>query len=195
MKTPLLLILIGILCLECYGQQEVKFTTTEVLDSYEKKFRHWGGENEIVRFMVIRRTTGEVSEVYAQCEVENKDWEVVGKSSGFAGGSNGWAIGVSDVQKLAQRKGVIQFSATDFNTLISYLNQYLVITKSGDPEFDKTWSATFSGRFSFSLSYSPSRPSKWVYILSVDDANFEIPADDSLEMVKKLAGFRKFLQG
>jgi len=194
MKTEFIGILIVCCTSNLFGQMPVQFTTTEVLDRYEKKFQHWGGDNETVRFMVVRKKSGKDSIVYVQCEVENKDWEKTARSSGIAtGSSGGWAIGINDIQKVENRKGVIQFSAEDFGELINYLNRYLSTSRASPPEFDKTWSATFNTRFTFSLSYVQSRLSKWIYILSLDEANFEIPAEDSLEMIKKLAGFRKYL--
>jgi hypothetical protein len=35
---------------------------------------------------------------------------------------------------------------------------------------------------------------KWAYVLSIDGAFFELPADESIDMIKKLAGFRSLLK-
>ena len=177
------------------GQMAIQYTTTEVLDKYEKKFRHWGGDNETIRFLIVRKVMGSDTTIYAQCEVENKDWEKAGCSTNVAvGGSGGWAIGIGDFERVETSKGVIRFSSQDYGTLLNYLNQFHSLTKAGDPDFDKTWTATFNDRFSLSLTYVQARIAKWAYILSIDGANFETYSDESLELIKKMAGFRRWLK-
>jgi hypothetical protein len=173
----------------------IQYTTTEVLDKYEKKFRHWGGDNETIRFLVLKKITGKDTTIYAQCEVENRDWQKTGQTSGLAVGSNGgWAVGVNDIEIIEKRKGIIRFTSADFIALIGFFNQFIGINRSGDPKYDKTWTAVFDSRFSISLTYDQARMLKWAYVLSIDGAFFELPADESIDMIKKLAGFRSLLK-
>ncbi len=195
MKKYLVFVLLIAFISHVKGQMPVQYSVTEVLDKYEKKFKHWGGDNETIRFLIVRKVVGNDTTVYAQCEVENKDWLKTGQTTGVSVSSNGsWAIGIGDFEKFENRKGVIRFTSQDYTTLISYLNQFLTLTNSAEPEFDKTWTAVFNDRFSFSLTYVQSRIAKWSYILSIDGANFESYAGDSVDLIKKMAGFRRLLK-
>ena len=195
MKNYFILVFLGQFISQINAQTPVQYSVTEILDKYEKKFRHWGGDNETIRFLIVRKVVGVDTTIYAQCEVENKDWEKTGQSTGLAVGSNGgWAVGIGDFEKVENRKGIIRFTTQDYMNLISYLNQFLTLTNSKEPDFDKTWTANFNDRFSISLTYVQSRIAKWSYILSIDGANFETYSADSVEMIKKMAGFRRWLK-
>ncbi|MCA0236627.1 MAG: hypothetical protein LCH81_09615 [Bacteroidetes bacterium] len=159
-------------------------SVTTVLEKYENKWQHWGGDAETISFAAVKYVSDADSTVTMQIRVTNKDWEKTSMSSGAAfGGGNSWAIGISSTEMLQKRTGLIVFTKPEAQALYDFENEMFVKSNQTNlPVNETTWSLTFGDRFVVSATYD----GKWKHTWTIDDARFQIPDFEVLPMFKKL---------
>lgn len=166
------------------SQMTISRSITTVLDKYENKWQHWGGDAETISFAAVKYISDNDSIVTMQIRVTNKDWEKNSVSTGSAFGSgNSWAFGISSTQTLQKRLGFIILSKVEANALYDFENEMFVkSSQPTHPENETTWSLTAGERFVVSVTYD----GKWKHVWTIDDASFQIPEFEVIPMFKKL---------
>lgn len=172
------------------SQMAVTRSVTTVLEKYENKWQHWGGDAETIRFAAVKYISDQDSNVTMQIRVTNKDWEKTSMSSGVAfGGGNSWAVGVSQTQTIQKRVGLIVLSKAEATALYDFENEMYVKSNSVGPVNETTWSIVFGERFIVTATYN----GKWKHTWTIDDASFDIPDFEVIPMFKKLSSILKLL--
>lgn len=83
-------------------------------------------------------------------------------------------------------------STKDFISLIDFFNETIAIKSRGpEPEYDMGWQLEIEERFWLALLYEKSVTYKWKYYLKLDDAEFELPYENAIDLFKKLSTFKK----
>jgi hypothetical protein len=163
------------------GQMVVTRTVSTVLEKYENKWRHWGGDLETVTVAAVRTVSGSDSSNTMQIRVTNKDWEKVGASSGWAvGGGGGWAVGGSSIEKVTNQTGFVVMHKAEAAAWVAFLQEIIV---AGSPDRETTISLSIGERFVFSAVYG----TRWKYVLTVDGASFELLEADITALYIKVS--------
>ncbi len=183
MKHLILLVVLLASFTTLKSQMMTTRSITTILDKYENKWQHWGGDAETIRFAAVKYVSDQDSNVTMQIRVTNKDWEKTSMSTGSAFGSaNSWAIGMSQTKTLQNRIGLIILTKPEAMALYTFENEMFVKTNSEGPANETTWSIMFGERFVVSATYN----GKWKHIWTIDEASFEIPDFEVIPMFKKL---------
>lgn len=181
-KVILSVLLSGLYCVVS-AQMTITRTVVTVLEKYENKWQHWGGDVETIRFAAVKQVTGSDSSVTMQIRVTNKDWEKTSMTTGIAISGNNWAVGGSSTELLKRRVGLIVLTKAEVQALYDFENEMFVKSNNGEsPNLETTWSINFGGRFIASASYV----GKWKHSWIIDDASFEIPDTEVIPMFRKL---------
>ena len=183
MKYNILFVALLISITTLKSQMAVTRSVTTVLEKYENKWQHWGGDAETIRFAAVKYISDQDSNVTMQIRVTNKDWEKTSMPSGAAwGGGNSWAVGVSQTQTLQKRVGLIVLTKAEATALYDFENEMFVKSNANGPLNETTWSIVFGERFVASVTYN----GKWKHTWTIDDASFDIPDLEVIPMFKKL---------
>jgi hypothetical protein len=183
MKYKVLLIVLLACATTLKSQMAVTRSVTTVLEKYENKWQHWGGDAETIRFAAVKYISEQDSNVTMQIRVTNKDWEKTSMSTGGAfGGGNSWAVGFSQTQTIQKRVGLIVLTKAEATALYDFENEMYVRSNADGPANETTWSMIFGERFVVSVTYN----GKWKHTWTIDDASFDIPDFEVIPMFKKL---------
>jgi hypothetical protein len=184
MKKSFIVLFLCIYASILAAQMKVVRSVTYVIDKYENKWRHWGGDVETIRFAAVKEVTETDSSITMQIQVTNKDWEKTGTSTGIViGGNGGYAVGGSSIETVQKRTGLIILTKREAIPLFDFENDMYKKSASGQfTEKETTWSITIGDRFTASTTYS----GKWTHIWTIDGASFEIPETEVIPMFRKL---------
>ncbi len=180
-------ILILLFSVQLSAQSKITRSVSYILDKYENKWQHRGGDVETIRFVALKRVTEKDSSVTMQLTVTNKDWEKTSVTQGIAvAGNGGVAIGGGSIETVEKKVGFIIFSKIEATELFKFENEMYLKSISGD-DFEKetTWTLNIGDRFISSVIYNGNN--KWVHIWTLDGASFEIPETELLPMFRKLS--------
>jgi hypothetical protein len=168
------------------AQMTIKTATTTVLDKYENKWLHWGGDAETIKFAAVKYVSGNDSTLTMQIQVTNKDWEKSSTTSGIAVGSGySWAAVATNTETLQKRNGIIVLGKAEVQALYNFENEAFRKNVPGyKPDFETTWSITLGDRFTASATCSTS--GTWKHVWTIDNAFFELPETEVIPMFKKL---------
>lgn len=199
MKKYTLLFVATLAAFSAFGQIAIDSSTIVTLDKYEKKFRNfWSGDMENVKFFLLEKTDSGQTKKFVRLEIESKQWETVGISSGTSfGNRNTWAVGVSKFETLNKNTSIIELSKIEYAVFLGQLDAlYKKKLKFPEPEFETKYFYQIGDRIVLSLQFSPDKQEKrWVYGLSLDGAGFEIMGYDFDLMAQKLVSFRNKMNG
>lgn len=196
MKRLLLIQFILLLPLLLNCQKQFVRGTVEVFDKYEMNLKRIGGNGETFRMTLIRKInqTAKDTMIGVNVEIESVKKSELFSTTGLTIASNlDFALGSSTVTKIDRQKGEIFLSFTEFISLIDFFNETISI-KAKEPDYDTGWQLQIENRFALAILYD-SKPGisgqKWKYYLRLNEAEFELPYDDALELFKKLSSFKK----
>ena len=165
------------------AQITITRSITTILEKYENKWQHWGGDAETIRFAAVKYVSEKDSNVTMQIRVTNKDWEKTSMSSGYAFGSgNDWAVGFSSAQTVQKRAGLIVLTKAEASALFDFENEMFVKSNGSGPENETTWNMNLGERFVVSVTYN----GKWKHTWTIDEASFVIPDLEVIPMFRKL---------
>lgn len=178
-------------------QVAYKRTTLEILDKVEKTFKRFGGESESVKFSLIKRTVvadqDSKESTYVSVEIEAKESTEIITSSGFTITSNlDFAIGRSSASQIERLSGNIMLDKSDLEQVTQFLNETIQNTRSDLPN-DIGWALEINERLKIALIYEKIGATNWKYYMALDGAEFEIPFQEGLGLMKKLVEFERLV--
>jgi hypothetical protein len=179
-----------------FSQEQIETSfeqVTEVLDSESRLLKRFGGEMESVTFSLIRLTKiqeGETDKTtFVSIEIANKEKLEVLTTTGVAiTNSLDWSVGASKTEKIERKSGSITFGRDQLAQIKAYLNS-TITNKVSSPENDIAWSLTINDRFTIALLYEQLGRQKWKYFIQLDQAQFEVPFNDGISLLKRLIRF------
>ncbi len=172
------------------GQNLVK---TEILNSYTAKVRPiLGSKASMLKVSVIRTTDSTSVKSVIIFDVSNETIETVATQTSVNYNLLlGASIGTGLLSKVNRQNGKRVYDLDGLNYLISAFNQ--LIGKTGDkPEVDTLWEFPVDDGFVIALSLQPGNFTK--YVITIDDAVFEIETTSALVMLKQLRDFRDLMK-
>jgi hypothetical protein len=192
MRTPFIIAIIVAFSLSnAYSQNSYKKTTIEVLDKVEKTFKKFGGESEAVRFSLVRKTVNKESLTFVSVEIANVQTTEIIKSSGVTVTSNlDVSISSGGFKKQEKVNETIILGKEDLEQIANFLNE-TIIHKSEPQDHAKGWALEINDLFKIALLFEVDAATKWKYYLALNDAQFEIPFNDGINLLKKLLEYNK----
>jgi hypothetical protein len=193
----ILLLIIFILPTRLMSQSEgVKFVTTTILDSVDKRLKGKGGNEQNVSFNLVEKTVekGETvsTKKFVSINISNIDVNSVGFSTGFAVTSNmDFALGRKDNQEIQRSNETITLGKADLQSIKEFLNK-TIVNQSKNQEKDIGWSLEIDNKFTVSLVHNTAKK-VWVYFIKINNAVFSIPLSDGKKLMGKLVSFEKEL--
>lgn len=170
----------------------------EVLDEMQKRFRRFNGESEVLQINLIRKTetAGKktISERGLSIEIRSRQTSNLISNSGLTIPADPDFIpSQAGSGFLIARRGSIFLNAAKSQQLRDFLNETLPLS-STQPGHDTGWALEIDQRFVIALIYEKRGVVKWKYFLQLDDAEFEIPFDKGLDLMRELAPFFEQLE-
>jgi hypothetical protein len=174
----------------------VKFVTTTILDSVDKRLKGKGGNEQNVSFNLVEKTVekGETvsTKKFVSINISNIDVNSVGFSTGFAVTSNmDFALGRKDNQEIQRSNETITLGKADLQSIKEFLNK-TIVNQSKNQEKDIGWSLEIDNKFTVSLVHNTAKK-VWVYFIKINNAVFSIPLSDGKKLMGKLVSFEKEL--
>lgn len=196
MRKCISLLLLFCVPLLAFGQERIETSfeqITEILDSENRLLKRFGGEMESVTFSLIRLTKTQEGETdkttFVSIEIASKEKLEVFTTNGIAiTNSLDWSIGTSKTEQIERKSGSIAFGRDQLARIKAYLNS-TITNKGNPPENDVAWSLTINDRFTIALLYEQSARQKWKYFIQIDEAQFEVPFEEGISLLKRLVRF------
>lgn len=188
-RNLLLTFAFSLISLIIFAQQKVEYAQVSILEKYESKWKHWGGDVETVWLAAVHERIGNDSSITLHIKVENKDWVQKGVTTSAAYGSSFWGVGTSVLETVENRVGHIVLTKKEFEPLMAFINESFTRSKQGSYHLETTWSIRIGDRFTASLVYD----GRWFHVWTIDGASFEIPSEQEIPMFKKLSSMGKII--
>lgn len=158
----------------------------------------FNGESELLQINLIRKikTVGDktTSERGLSIEIRSRQTSNVISSSGLTipADSDIYPPYVASGAWIA-RRGSIFLNAAKAQQLREFLNETIPLS-STQPDHDTGWALEIDQRFVIALIYEKRGAVNWKYFLQLDDAEFEIPFDKGLDLMREPARFFEQLE-
>ena len=188
-KNLFLIVIFNLLSLNAFAQQNVEYSKVSILEKYESKWKHWGGDVETVWLAAVHEIIGNDSSLTLHIKVKNKDWVQKGVTTSAAYGSSFWGVGTSVQEVIENRVGHIILTRKEFEPLMAFINESFARSKQGGYLQETTWSIKIGDRFTASLVYD----GRWYHVWTIDGTSFEIPSEQEIPMFKKLSSMGKII--
>lgn len=152
----------------------------------------FSSEAKSIEFNLIQRITGgSDTSISVAVSVENVGEEKVGRSTGVIVNANlDVSFAGSTVSQVYRNEGYMELSKEEFHEVFTFINTSM---GKANPmqELQTAFNLALSDKFGISLIYDGS---EWSYLFRLDDAQYQVEFQDSIDIIVKLKEMDELFQ-